>query len=187
MNFDLTERLDKKWSDQNYKRLLKTMMERKKVDKELLESQTKILKDRMAYNEEKKVAVRQNLSKIEDDLSAIRARLIPTEEYRETREELISEKVEKLLAKPLDYKAIESEALKMISAQPQMQPLTLPDVLKRCKSNRDILNQTVGGGKSTRFDKIRSHRNEFKTNSHNSLIHPPRPRSVTFSAELKDD
>lgn len=71
MVYDLPERLEKKWNEQNYKRLLKIMMERKKVDKELLEKQTKILKDRMRYNEQKKVAIRENFSRIDEGKSCI--------------------------------------------------------------------------------------------------------------------
>jgi hypothetical protein len=186
MVYDLPERLDKRWNDQNYKRLLKVMMERKKVDRELLEKQTKILKDRMRYNEEKKVAIKENLLKIEEDLSSIRSRLIPVEEYQATREELVGENVDILLKKKIDYVTLENKALKLVNSADDMKPFSHYDVLKRIKANRDILNQSLGRGKQAKFEKFRNERQQSKMSRYSSMSQIARPRSVTFSAELKD-
>lgn len=186
MVYDLPERLEKKWNEQNYKRLLKIMMERKKVDKELLEKQTKILKDRMRYNEQKKVAIKESFSRIDEDLSTIRARLIPVEEYQATREELATETVEEILQIHLDYHGIEGQALQKIEIQPEMQPMTLPDILKRCKMNREILNQSVGGGARAKFERYRTERQQQKMSRYSSASFLPGNRSVTFSTELRN-
>lgn len=161
------------------------MMERKKVDKELLEKQTKILKDRMRYNEQKKVAIKKSFSKIDEDLSTIRARLIPVEEYQATREELATEVVDKIFLTQLDYQKIESQALEVVDSSPDLRPMTLPDILKRCKMNREVLNQSVGGGARAKFERYRAERQHQKASSY-SISHTPGNRSVTFSTDLKD-
>ena len=186
MVYDLPERLEKKWNEQNYKRLLKIMMERKKVDKELLEKQTKILKDRMRYNEQKKIAIKESFSKIDEDLSTIRARLIPVEEYQATREELAAEVVDEIFLTQLDYQKIEEESLEIVESSPEMRPMTLPDILKRCKMNREILNQSVGGGARAKFERFRMERQHQKMSRFSSISHLPGTRSVTFSTDLKD-
>lgn len=157
------------------------MMERKKVDKELLEKQTKILKDRMRYNEEKKIAIKENFSRIDSDLSTIRARLIPAEQYQTTREELAAEKVNEILSVHLNYASIEENALKEVENQPDMKPMTLHDILRRCKLNREILNQSMGGGARAKFERYRHQRQQQKMSRYSSMSQLPGSRSVTFS------
>lgn len=169
MVYDLPDRLEKRWNEQNYKRLLKIMMERKKVDKELLEKQTKILKDRMRYNDQKKVAIKESFSRIDEDLSTIRARLIPVEEYQATREELATETVCDILDREIDYQKLETQSLEQIENQPELNPMTLSDILKRCKSNREILNQSVGGGSRARFERFRIERQQQKLSRYSTL------------------
>lgn len=156
-------------------------MERKKVDKELLEKQTRILKERIKYNEQKKVAIKENFSRIDQDLSTIRARLIPVEQHQTTRAELASEKVDEILKIHLNYRNIEGQALQQVDNQPDMNPMTLHDILKRCKLNREILNQSMGGGARARFEKYRRERQQHKTSRFSSISHLPGTRSVTFS------
>lgn len=184
--YDLPEKLEKKWNEQNYKRLLKIMMERKKVDKELLEKQTKILKDRIQYNEQKKVAIKENFSRIDDDLSSIRARLIPVEEYKATRAELATEVVDEILKIQLDYQKTDSTALELVESQPDMKPMTLSEILKCCKVNRDVLNTSVGGGSKVKFERFRAQRHLHKMSRYSSISQLPGTRSVTFSTDLRD-
>lgn len=163
------------------------MMERKKVDKELLEKQTKFLKDRMRFNEQKKVAIKQSIAKIEDDLSAVRSRLIPLEEYQASRDELVTENVEEIFVKPLDYKTIEKEAIEEIKSQPEMKPMTLADIHMRCKINREVLNQSLGGGAKAKFERFRMEREQNQSISrYSSMSQLPGSRSVTFSTEPKE-
>lgn len=171
MTYDLPERLEKKWKEQNYKRLLKVIMERKKVDRELLEKQTKVLKDRIRYNEEKKVAIKQNISRIEDDLSTIRSRLIPVDEYRATREELVSENVDiMLLPRQLNFEQIEMDALQGLKDQPELNPMKISDILQRCRSNRNIINQSLGGSSNAKFAKFKLERQQSSRYSSTSQI-----------------
>lgn len=186
MVYDLPDRLEKRWNEQNYKRLLKIMMERKKVDKELLEKQTKILKDRIRYNDRKKVAIKESFSRIDEDLSTIRARLVPVEEYEATREELATEAICEILETEIDYQNLEAKSLQQIEAQPEMSPMTLHDILKRCKKNREILNSSLGGGACARFERYRNERQQQKLSRYSSISQLPGTRSVTFSADLKD-
>ncbi|KAG5681639.1 hypothetical protein PVAND_011054 [Polypedilum vanderplanki] len=183
---DLHERMEKKWNDQNYKRLLKIMMERKKVDRDLIEKQTKILKDRMRYSEEKKLAIKQNLAKIEEDISSVRSRLIPIEEYQATREELVSETIDLMLSKTLDYQEIENNALKEMEIQPEMDYMKISEILKRCKLNRDILNQSMG--MQPKFAKFRQDRHsKMSRYSSMSQLGGVRTSEIHLSAEPKED
>lgn len=153
-------------------------MERKKVDRELLEKQTKILKDRMRYNEEKKVAIKLNISKIEEDLSTIRSRLIPVEEYRATREELVSENVDcMLMPKPISFEQVKTEAAEILKEQSELSPMKMPDILKRCKLNRSILNQSLGGFSSAKFAKMRSERQQAQSSRYSSASQITEPRN----------
>lgn len=158
LTYDLPERLEKKWNEQNYKRLLSIMMERKNVDRELLEKQTKILKDRMIYNDEKGRAIKDNFSTIDNDLSTIRARLIPVKQHETSREEIVLDSVEKNTKSSLNYKLIEVEALGNIECQPEMKSMSIFDILRRCKENRDLLNMSLGGGQNAKFEKFRRER-----------------------------
>lgn len=164
------------------------MMDRKKVDKELLEKQTKFLKDRMRFNEQKKVAIKQNIAKIDEDLSSIRSRLIPVEEYQATRDELVSENVDTFFTKPLDYEKILTDALKIIESQPELKPMTLADTYKRCKLNREILNQSMMGGAKAKFERYRLERQRNQGMSRfSSMSQLPGSRSVTFSTDYRDE
>lgn len=155
------------------------MMERKKVDKELLEKQTKFLKERMRFNEQKKVAIKQNIAKIDEDLSSVRSRLIPVEEYQATRDELVSENVDEIFVTPLDYEKILTDALEVVSMQAEMKPMTLADTYKRCRLNREIINQSMGGGAKAKFERYRLERQQNQGMS--------RSRSVTFSTDYRDE
>lgn len=189
LTHDLPERLEKKYNEQNFKRLLKTMMDRKKVDKELLEKQTKFLKDRMRFNEQKKVAIKQNIARIDEDLSTIRSRLIPVEEYQATRDELVSENVDGIFVKPLDYEKILTTALEVVESQPELKPMSLADTYKRCEINREIINQSLGGGAKAKFERYRLERqqNQSMMSRFSSMSQLPGTRSVTFSTDYKDD
>lgn len=158
-------------------------MERKKVDRDLLEKQTKILKDRMKYNEEKKLAIKENFSKIDNDLSTIRARLIPVEQHETSREELVKESIAPIFNSSIDYPSFESESLKHIESQPEMAPMTLFDILKRCKENRDLINTSMGGGANAKFEKFRRER-QMRMSRISSISNFP--RSMTHSVDFKD-
>lgn len=119
-------------------------------------------------------------------MSTIRARLIPVEEYQATREELATEIVEEILNIRLDYQTIEGQALEQVENQPDMQPMTLHEILKRCKMNREIINQSLGGGALAKFERFRTERQQHKMSRFSSISHLPGSRSVTFSTEFKD-
>lgn len=55
----------------------------------------------------------------------------------------------------LNFKVIESDALSTIECQPQMEPMTMFEILKRCKENRDLINMSLGGGANAKFEKFR--------------------------------
>lgn len=191
MVYDLPERLTKKFNEQNYKRLLKIMMERKKVDTIMLERQTKILKDRMKYDELKKIAIRKNLSMIDRDLATIRSRLVPSEEYeyRNTREELVQDSVGVILTIKPVYHSVQEDALKKVDEHDVFKPLTMTEIYEQIKTNRIFLSKRMGGynlEKRERYEKYKMARREGKNGRINSMSPSSRERSVTFSSEIKD-
>jgi hypothetical protein len=191
MIYDLPERLEKKWNEQNYKRLLKIMMERKKVDQVMLEKQTKILKDRLKYAERQKVAIKQSFARIDEDLATIRARLVPVEEFQATREELVLESVDCILTveNKLDYEAVEEAALKKVSEHAELKPMTLPEIHERINKNRKVLSQHLGGYNiehRERYERYKQARREGKTGRLSSFSPGSRERSVTFSNDIND-
>lgn len=170
----------------NYKRLLKIMTDRKlKVDHELLEQQTKPLKDRMKYSEDKKKAIKESFSRIDSDLATIRARLMPVVQHEATREELVKESVVAIIKQESRvYKKFEDDALKVVRDNLEdaynTPPMTMSEIIRRSKQNREILNNSLGGGNSIgpkeRLQRYKERR--FSKSPQN------RSRSVTFSHEL---
>lgn len=189
MVYDLPERLEKKFNEQNFKRLLKVMMDRKKVDQVMLEKQTKILKDRIKYAERQKSAIKESFARIDEDLATIRARLVPVEEYQATREELVHESVESILTTKLDFEGVEEEALKKVGEHEELKPMSLPEIQERIKRNRTVLSQHLGGYNiehRERYERYKQARREGKTGRLSSFSPGSRERSVTFSSDIND-
>lgn len=186
MVYDLPERLNKKWNEQNYKRLLKIMMERKKVDTVMLERQTKILKDRMKYDEQKKLAIRKSIAKIDEDLAIIRARLVPVEEFESTREELVQESIDEILTVKPIYQKVEEQAMRKVRDHEELKALTMTEIFERIKTNRIFLSKRMGGynvERRERYEKFKIARREGKIRI-NSVTPGSRERSVTFSSDI---
>lgn len=109
--FDLPERLEKKWNETNIKRLMKVLMSMKMIDPHLLAIWTKPEKDRIAYDERKRVAIAESFQKINEDVAKLRAKLFPVED----RMDFIKEQCKFIIdAEFCDYDKIEKNALNYV-------------------------------------------------------------------------
>lgn len=184
--FDLPERLEAKWDEMNFKRQMKILMIRKRVDPELLAKQTKPKKDIIKYNEEKKIAIKESFMKIDEDIASIRARLLPMETKETDRLELVNELVEGILTEELSYEQIESEALEWLQTNQIIPNITNSEIIKRGRQRRELINISVGSNTIHRnqYKKIKKNRRLSQIKEEVSLenIHK---KSVTFSENLK--
>lgn len=80
----------------NIKRLMKVLMTLKMVDPKLLAQWTKPEKDRMAYNAKKMEAIEQSFRTVNDDVAALRARLLPIEQCPEDRQQFVRNQLNRL-------------------------------------------------------------------------------------------
>lgn len=94
--FDLPERLEKKWDEMNIKRLMKVLMQMKMVDPQLLAQWTKPEKDKQIYNEKKRQAIAASFRRVNDDIVALRARLLPVEPAAEDRQSFVRENLKNI-------------------------------------------------------------------------------------------
>lgn len=111
---DYTERMHRKWEEKQMKRLLKALITLKGFDLEKIAQHIKPEKDRIAYNEAKKRAIAENFRKVHQDISKIRARLLPQKDVDHEAERLdfIKNNVDNMLSGDLDgfqYDSIETE------------------------------------------------------------------------------
>lgn len=77
MPSDLHERLHQRWDAMNIKRLMGILLAMKRFDPELLQTRTKPERDRLAYENEKRKAIIENIRKANEELAELRARLMP--------------------------------------------------------------------------------------------------------------
>lgn len=95
----MPERLHQKWDAMNIKRLMNVLLAMKRFDPELLQIRTKPERDRLAYEDEKRRAVQENIEHFNMEMAELRARLMPQwdEDENELRLESIREKVNDLI------------------------------------------------------------------------------------------
>lgn len=116
--FDLPERLQAKWDEMNIKRLMKVLMSMKMIDPQQLAIWTKPEKERITYNQRKRKAIAESFRNILDEVTTLRARLLPIEHSSEDREHIIRQSLKILLdddgGEP-EYHEIERETMNYVS------------------------------------------------------------------------
>lgn len=145
--YDLPERLHKKWDAWNIKRLMNNLLSLKQFDPELLAIRLKPEKDRLAYNEQKRRAVSQQIREANENIANIRSRLMPTATVNQTQErlDLITKNAKKMLsATEYDskYENVEKEMIDEVN-QRQYEKLNLNwmDILQDARNRRISLNR----------------------------------------------
>lgn len=114
ITYEYTERMRRKWEEKQMKRMLKALITLKGFDLEKIAQHIKPEKDRIAYNEAKKQAIAANFRKVHQEISEIRARLLPQNDVDHEAERLnfIKNNVDNMLSGDLDgfkYDSIEAE------------------------------------------------------------------------------
>lgn len=104
----------RKWEERQIKRMMKAMLTLKGFDLEKIAEHIKPEKDRIAYNAAKKRAIAENFRKIHEEISEIRARLLPQKDVDHEAERLnfINSNVDNMFSGDLDgfrYESIETE------------------------------------------------------------------------------
>lgn len=112
---DFAEQAERKWNEQNYERLLKVLMERRRVNPEILEKLTRPEKDRRQYQAEKKQAIEASFSRINEELSELRSKLIPREVIDDSRERLVEGVAETAVHQMKEYNYVRMEAIDTVS------------------------------------------------------------------------
>lgn len=112
--YDLPERSRQRWENMNVKRLMKKLLEVKRFDPETIAMHIKPEKDRLAYNNLKQHAMEENFCKIQNEISDIRAKLVPEQDADEEAErlKLIQQNVDNMVLAKMDgfdYDQIENE------------------------------------------------------------------------------
>lgn len=143
--FDLPERLEKKWDEMNFKRLMKVLMTRRLVDQKLLDKQTKPQKDLMRYNEQKKKTIADSFARINQDIVEVRARLLPTELQEIDLNEEAANSVQSIMSDVSNFQLVENESLQWINVNRDQTDLSYQEILRRARNRRDVLNRSLGG------------------------------------------
>lgn len=109
-----SEKMEKKWNEMNYERLMKILMERRRVNPEMLEKLTRPEKDRRKYEAEKQQAVKQSFSRISEELSELQAKLIPKEIIDDSREKLVEAVANEAVKSMKEYNDVRVEAISAV-------------------------------------------------------------------------
>lgn len=143
--YDLPQRLDKKWDEMNFKRLMKVLMARRLVDQKLLDKQTRPHKEMLRYNEKKKESIAASFAKINQDIAEVRARLLPTEMQEIDLNAIAASNVESLAPDMKEFDEIMNETLLWIEENRDQSDLNYEEIMRRARNRRDIINQSMGG------------------------------------------
>lgn len=104
LTYEYTERMRRKWEEKQMKRFMKALLALKGFDLEKIAEQIKPEKDRIAYNEAKKRAIAERFREVHQEISEIRARLLPQKDvdYDAERLNFIQNNVDNMLSGDLD-------------------------------------------------------------------------------------
>uniref|UniRef100_A0A336M1S0 CSON008647 protein n=1 Tax=Culicoides sonorensis TaxID=179676 RepID=A0A336M1S0_CULSO len=161
---DFAEQAEKKWNEQNYERLLKVLMERRRVNPEVLEKLTRPEKDRRQYQAEKKQAIEASFSRINEELAELRSRLIPKEVIDDSRDRLVEGVAETAVSQMKEYSHVRIDAIEMviklicnlhvtsifnffqIEKNAEMtHEFSATEILERARQRREIIDRALGG------------------------------------------
>ncbi|KAG4068792.1 hypothetical protein HA402_002483 [Bradysia odoriphaga] len=173
-HYDFAEKLSRKWDEMNMKRMMNAVLAKKFIDPELLALWSQPDKDRIAYNEQKRKAVAESFSKINEDIEELRSRLIPIETNNDDRVTIIKRNIGILEeSSGLDFEslrdgsAIEADAVLC----DDMDYLT---ILNRGHKRRQVINDMLGSNNRRRP----CFRNQNYTENHNVVNGSKMPETL---------
>ncbi|XP_055587594.1 dynein axonemal intermediate chain 3 [Uranotaenia lowii] len=141
---DLSKRLDAKWKNQSYKRLLKSMMARRNISPQQLAKEMQPEKERRRYNAEKSMALEDDLARVEKDYKEIKSQLVPVEKVIVTRAEMLEQQMGKFKEEIADYIRVESEAREVLDSYELPPVASFAEILMKGRQRRDIITRDTG-------------------------------------------
>lgn len=195
---DLSKRLDARWRQKSYRRLLHSMMAKRNISPDQLAKQMRPEKERRKYNEEKRGAIAEDLSRVDEDYEEVKTQLIPVEKVIVTRAELLKERMGKYKDEILDYERVEAEAREVLRNF-QLPPVaSFTDILIKGRYRREAINRDLGANLEhlASYEQKKLQRrlaaNEASgdTESTASITSPDalqRARSVTFIDDIPEE
>ncbi|XP_065089319.1 dynein axonemal intermediate chain 3 [Ochlerotatus camptorhynchus] len=195
---DLAKRLDVKWRQKSYKRLMRSMMTRRNISPDQLAKQMKPEKERRKYNDEKRCAIAEDLARIEEDYKEIKAQLIPVGKVIVTRAEQLKGRMDKYKEEMMDYYRVEDEAREVLENFQLPQLARFTDILIKGRQRREVISRELGANIEhlESYERKKMQRlmiaNEARgdTDSTVSNTSPDalqRARSVTFIDDVPDE
>ena len=140
-----TERMKKQWYELNLRRLLFILMSRKRVNEKLLNEQTVLEKERLAYEAAKKESLADVLKRVGDEVAGVRMRIYPMEIPDLERSDMIQTSVNKIMLRVDPYTEIESEANSIMDGIGSFEDIDYVEFLDRGAQRRKLLNKSLGG------------------------------------------
>jgi dynein intermediate chain 3, axonemal len=190
--YDLPDKLDQKWNEMHYKRLLNIIMERKSINQEELTRSIKPIKDKEEYESEKQKAFEANYAMAANELAKIRSTLLPASKARTSREDTVKQMLGDFLAYSPKYVDVAKDLEEQAVSASAIAELTFPDILMRGKQRREIISKSLGGATAHTYRLQRKGEEAEMTQSESSITKGResselKRRSVTFSMDVKSE
>ncbi|XP_055538396.1 dynein axonemal intermediate chain 3 [Wyeomyia smithii] len=141
---DLAKRLEVKWRQKCYKRLLHSMMMRRNISPGQLAKQMQPEKQKRKYDDEKRIAIAKNLTGIEADYNDIKSLLLPIDKITIKKSEILNQLIDKFKGEMINYSRIEAEAKIVLNCFNLPKVANFTEVFVKGNQRRELINQELG-------------------------------------------
>ncbi|KAJ6637540.1 Dynein axonemal intermediate chain 3 [Pseudolycoriella hygida] len=150
VHYDFAEKLSRKWDEMNMKRMMSAVLAKKFIDPELLAQWLQPDKDRIAYNEQKRKAIAESFSKINEDAEELRSRLIPIETSDDDRVAIVRRNMEVLESNvDVDYDKLKQTASVNVD-EVSFADMDYLTILNRGHERREIISDVMNSNNKHR-------------------------------------
>ncbi|KAH8322432.1 hypothetical protein KR067_004858 [Drosophila pandora] len=139
------ERMAVKWDELNLNRMMTILMSRKQMDPEKLARETALEKEKQAYEAAKKKSHLDVLARVEHEIAAIRARILPAEVPDFQRSEMIQERVKREVELADTYEQVAADSWEILGMFNEFKSIDYIEFLERGRQRRQLLDQSLGG------------------------------------------
>ncbi|XP_017122426.1 dynein intermediate chain 3, axonemal [Drosophila elegans] len=139
------EKMAVKWDELNLNRMMTILMSRKQMDPEKLARETALEKEQLAYEAAKKKSHSDVLARVENDIAAIRARILPAEVADLQRSEMIQERVKREVENADTYEQVCKDSFEILGMFNEFKTIDYIEFLERGRHRRQLLDQSLGG------------------------------------------
>lgn len=134
-----------KWDELNLNRMMTILMSRKQMDPEKLARETALEKEKQAYEAAKKKSHLDVLARVEHEIAAIRARILPAEVPDFQRSEMIQERVKREVELADTYEQVAADSWEILGMFNEFKSIDYIEFLERGRQRRQLLDQSLGG------------------------------------------